>query len=376
MRVANRFQSPTPLAALTPPPFAQRDHDDAVARADAAPRARTSVPNPSPVTLDVLNPHERTRLVDRLRAVLRTAHYSRRTERTYVYWVERFIVHHGQRDPGRMGADEIRSFLSHLAVHDRVTSSTQNQALCSLVFLYRRVLAREIGTLEGVDRAKVPKRLPVVLTRAEVRAVLEEISGTPGLVCRLLYGGGLRLTECLGLRVKDIDFGRNELFIRDGKGAKDRITVLPGSCREDLTRHLDRVRRLHEQDLTRGLGRAPLPFALAQKYPRADRDWGWQYVFPASSFYTDRDTGTRYRHHLHETVVQRAMADAVRRAGLVKPATPHTLRHSFATHLLDAGYDIRTIQELLGHNDVQTTMIYTHVLNRGGRGVRSPADGL
>jgi integron integrase len=374
--MANRFQSPTPLAALTPPPFAQRDHADAVARAHPAPSARTPAPNARPVSLDVLAQHDRARVVDRLREVLRTAHYSRRTERTYVYWVERFIVHHGQRDPARMGADEIRSFLSHLAVHDRVTSSTQNQALCSLVFLYGRVLAKDIGTLEGVDRAKVPKRLPVVLTRAEVRAVLDEMSGTPALVCRLLYGGGLRLTECLGLRVKDIDFERNELTIRDGKGAKDRITVLPASCREDLSGHLERVRRQHEQDLTRGLGRAPLPFALAQKYPRADRDWGWQYVFPASSFYTDRQTGARHRHHLHETVVQRAMADAVRRARLVKPATPHTLRHSFATHLLEDGYDIRTIQELLGHNDVQTTMIYTHVLNRGGRGVRSPADGL
>jgi integron integrase len=216
----------------------------------------------------------------------------------------------------------------------------------------------------------------VVLTRGEVKTVLDEMRGVPQLVCRLLFSAGLRLGECLGLRVKDIDFERSELMIRNGKGAKDRVTVLPVSCREDLIRHLEQVHRLHEEDLRRGFGHAPLPFALAEKYPHADREWGWQYVFPASSFYTDRYTGTPHRHHLHETVVQKAMAEAVRRSRLVKPATPHTLRHSFATHMLDSGYDIRTIQDLLGHRDVQTTMIYTHVLNRGGRGVRSPADGL
>jgi integron integrase len=275
-----------------------------------------------------------------------------------------------------MGGDEIRAFLSHLAVQDRVTAGTQNQALCALVFLYRRVLRKEIGQLEDLDRAKAPKRLPVVLTRDEVRTVLAAMTGVPHLVCRLLYGAGLRLAECLALRVKDVDFARNELTIRDGKGAKDRVTVLPSSCQTDLARHLDRVRRLHDEDLGRGLGQAPLPYALAAKYPRADRDWCWQYVFPASSHYTDPHTGLQHRHHVHETVVQRAMAAAVRRAGLSKPATPHTLRHSFATHLLESGYDIRTIQELLGHNDVQTTMIYTHVLNRGGKGVRSPADTL
>ena len=309
-------------------------------------------------------------------AVVRTLHYSRRTERAYVYWVKRFLTHYGQRDPAGMGAGEIRAYLSHLAVNERVSASTQNQALCALVFLYGRVLGLDLESLEDIEWAKAPKRLPVVLTRGEVRSLLEAMSGVPQLVCRILYGGGLRLVECLSLRVKDIDFERNELTIRDGKGAKDRVSVLPSSCRHDLQEHLQRVRRLHEEDLGRGQGRASLPFALAQKYRNADREWAWQYVFPASSHYTDPHTGLQHRHHLHETVVQKAMAEALRRSGLTKPATPHTLRHSFATHLLDSGYDIRTVQELLGHSDVQTTMIYTHVLNRGGRGVRSPADAL
>jgi len=308
--------------------------------------------------------------------VIRTLHYSRRTERAYVYWVKRFVTHHGHRDPAGMGAGEIRSYLSHLAVNGRVSASTQNQALCALVFLYGRVLGLDLESLDGIEWAKAPKRLPVVLTRGEVRSLLDAMSGVPQLVCRLLYGGGLRLVECLSLRVKDLDFESNELTIRDGKGAKDRVSILPSSCRHDLREHLERVRRLHQEDLGRGLGRASLPFALAQKYRNADREWAWQYVFPASSHYTDPQTGLQHRHHLHETVVQKAMAEALRRSGLTKPATPHTLRHSFATHLLDSGYDIRTIQELLGHSDVQTTMIYTHVLNRGGRGVRSPADAL
>jgi integron integrase len=311
-----------------------------------------------------------------VRRAIRTAHYSRRTEKAYVNWVQRFIAHHGDRHPARMGAEEVRAFLSHLAVQDQVTASTQNQALCALIFFYGRVLRKEIGMVEGVDRAKTPQRLPVVLTRAEVKAVLDGMSGLPRLVCMLLYGAGIRLAECLAMRVKDIDFERNEITIRDGKGAKDRVTVLPGTCRDDLMRHLERVRRLHEADLRSGLGRAPLPYALAEKYSAADREWGWQYVFPASAHYTDRHTGTRHRHHLHETVVQKAMKAAVRKARIVKPASPHTLRHSFATHLLESGYDIRTIQELLGHSNLETTMIYTHVLNRGGRGIRSPADGL
>jgi integron integrase len=327
----------------------------------------TAAPGPGPKPV---------RLLERVRRSIRLLHYSRRTENAYVYWVRRFVVHHGRRHPDQMGADEVRAFLSHLAVNERVTASTQNQALCALVFLYRHVLGKEPGPIEGIERAKGPKRLPVVLTRNEVRAVLGQMHGVPQLVCRLLYGAGLRLLECLTLRVKDIDFERNELTIRDGKGAKDRVSVLPGTCRDALLDHLERMRRQHQEDLANGLGRAPMPFSLAAKYPKADRDWMWQYVFPASTYYTDRLTQVHHRHHLHETVVQKAMAEAVRAAQVAKPATPHTLRHSFATHLLESGYDIRTVQELLGHSDVATTMIYTHVLNRGGLGVHSPADGL
>jgi len=363
---AREWRGPTPLEALTPPPFLNTHID----RPTSLPTSR-----PSPAPPVAWGPPQ-TQLIDRVRQAIRTLHYSRRTERAYAYWIRRFVVYYGLRDPALMGAGEIRSFLSHLAVNERVSASTQNQALCALVFLYGRVLDAKLEAIEGIERAKAPKRLPVVLTRGEVKALLERLEGLPQLVCWLLYGAGLRLVECLSLRVKDVDFEQNEITIRDGKGAKDRVSVLPDSCRRDLLGHLERTRRIHEADLRRGLGRAPLPFALAEKYRGADRAWCWQYVFPASSFYTDRHTGLQHRHHVHETVVQRAMAEAVRRVPLAKPATPHTLRHSFATHLLDSGYDIRTVQELLGHSDVQTTMIYTHVLNHGGRGVRSPADGL
>jgi len=230
--------------------------------------------------------------------------------------------------------------------------------------------------IEGVVRAKKPQRLPLVLNREEVKLVFAQLTGTLLLICRLLYGSGMRLFECLQMRVKDIDFTRNEITVRDGKGRKDRVTMLPTSCKEALLQHLEKVRRLHQSDLDQGLGQAPLPDALDRKYPNADRSWGWQYIFPASSHYTDRCTHRRHRHHLHESVVEKAMAAAVLRSGIAKPATPHTLRHSFATELLPAGYDIRTVQELLGHKDVSTTMIYTHVLNRGGKGVNSPADNI
>jgi integron integrase len=313
----------TPLEVLTPPPFLPSSEA-------LAPRAKPRpIAAPSSDAVAAVK-----RLVDHLCEAIRTLHYSRRTERAYVYWVRRFVTHYGHRDPAGMGADEIRGFLSHLAVNQRVSASTQNQALCALVFLYGRVLGLDLGSLENVEWAKTPKRLPVVLTRGEVKALLEAINGVPQLVCRILYGAGLRLVECLSLRVKDLDFERNELTIRDGKGAKDRVSVLPASCREPLLEHLERVRRLHGEDLGRRLGRAPLPFSLAQKYQSADREWAWQYVFPASSFYTDRHTGLQHRHHLHETVVQKAMSEAVRRSGLAKPATPHTLRHCAGSRIM------------------------------------------
>jgi integron integrase len=313
-------------------------------------------------------------LLDRVRQAIRLRHYSPRTEEAYVGWIRRFIFFHGVRHPAAMGTAEVNQFLTDLAVHGRVSASTQNQACCALLFLYQQVLGLSLDQPHGVVRANRPRRLPVVLSREEVRAVFSSLDGVPLLVCSLLYGAGLRLFEALSLRVKDIDFLRQEVLVRDGKGQKDRLTMLPAAVREPLRAHLDTVRRLHERDLSRGLGRAPLPDALARKYPAADREWGWQWVFPASSHYTDQRTGIRHRYHVHESVVQRAVKEAVRRAGLAKVASCHTIRHCFATHLLEDGYDIRTIQELLGHKDVGTTMIYTHVLSRGGKGVRSPMD--
>lgn len=265
-------------------------------------------------------------------------------------------------------------FLSHLAVAGNVAASTQNQALAAILFLYKEVLGQPLPWLDGLTRAKRPARLPVVLTVNETQAVLSRVSGTVGLVLRLLYGTGMRLMEAVRLRVKDVDFERREIVVRDGKGQKDRVTMLPESLIAPLAEHLAKVKVLHEQALGAGHGDVHMPFALARKYPNAGREWGWQYVFPARDISVDPRTGARRRHHLDEKAVQRAMKQSVRDAGLVKPATPHTLRHSFATHLLEGGYDIRTVQELLGHKDVSTTMIYTHVLNKGGRGVRSPLD--
>jgi integron integrase len=316
------------------------------------------------------------KLLDRVRQAIRVRHYSPRTEQAYVHWIRCYIFFHRLRHPAEMGVPEINAFLSHLAVSEHVSASTQTQALSALVFLYRNVLDREVGQLEGLVRAKRSARLPVVLTRDEARRLFAIMDGVVLLACRLLYGSGLRLLECLHMRVKDIDFERNEITVRNGKGQKDRVTMLPASCKQALRDHLAQVQRQHQDDLRQGLGRAPLPGALARKYPGADRQWGWQYIFPASSHYTDRRTGVRHRHHLHETVVQKRMGEAVRLARIVKRATPHAFRHSFATELLRSGYDIRTIQELLGHSDVSTTMIYTHALNRGGRGVQSPADDL
>jgi integron integrase len=312
----------------------------------------------------------------RVHGAVRARHYSRRTEKAYLGWIRRFISVNGGRDPDELGPSEVRQFLSMLAVRGHVAASTQNQAFSALLFLYRDVLERELAGLDEAVRAKRPVRLPQVLTPAEVQAVLTHLRGTILLMASLLYGSGLRLLECARLRVKDVDFSRGEITVREGKGQKDRVTVLPAKVAESLRRHLERVRCQHEADLALGGGSVALPEALARKYPRADREWAWQWVFPATRLYADHHTGARRRHHLHESVLQRAFKDAVRAAGIAKPASCHTLRHSFATHLLERGYDIRTIQELLGHSDVSTTMIYTHVLNRGGRGVRSPIDSM
>jgi integron integrase len=316
------------------------------------------------------------RLLDRVRIAARLRHLSRKTERAYVNWIRRFVLFHAKRHPSEMGATEVTSFLSTLAVERRVAASTQNQALAALLFLYREVLGVGLPWLDDVVRAKRPARVPTVLSREEVAAILREVHGTAYLMAALLYGCGLRVLECLQLRVKDVDFARNEIVVRSGKGNRDRRVMLPFRLRDALRDQIDRVRAVHEQDLVRGAGFVALPHALARKYPRAARDWAWQWIFPASRTYVDGETGERRRHYVHETVLQRAIREAVRRAQVTKPAGCHTFRHSFATHLLEDGYDIRTVQELLGHRDVRTTMIYTHVLNRGGLGVASPIDRL
>ena len=319
-------------------------------------------------------PAQPPKLLDRLRAACRARRYSPRTGDGYHDWCRRFIRFHGVRHPDTMAEPEVNAFLTHLAVHGRVAASTQNQALCALLFLYAHVLGRPLGPLAAV-RAARPRRLPIVLTREEARAVLGQLRGTYRLIGGLLYGSGLRVAECLQVRVHDLDFAAGQVLVRGGKGDKDRRTVLPAAARPGLEAHLGRVKALHAADVAAGWGQVALPGALARKYPRAAAEWGWQWVFPATRRWVNRATGERVRHHAHETAVSRAVAAAVRRAGLTKHATPHTFRHSFATHLLEDGYDIRTVQELLGHRDVKTTMVYCHVLNRGGRGVRSPLDG-
>lgn len=314
------------------------------------------------------------KLLDQLRDRIRIKHYSIRTETQYVQWVRRYILFHGKQHPRELGPPAVEAFLTHLAVDGKVAAATQNQALSALLFLYREVLGIDLPWMNDVTRAKRSRRLPVVLTREEVRVVLAEMEGVHGLLVRLLYGSGMRLMEAIRLRVKDVEFSRNEILVRDGKGAKDRVTMLPESIKTDLQTHLVKRRALYEQDKAVGRASVYLPDALARKYPNAPTEWGWQYVFPSGSYSIDPRSGEERRHHLGEKLLQRAMKRAVQAAGLAKPATPHTLRHSFATHLLERGQDIRTIQELLGHKDVATTMVYTHVLNKGGKGVASPLD--
>ena len=319
-------------------------------------------------------PVQEPKLLDQVKGKIRLKHYSIRTEQAYTDWVRRFILHFGKRHPRDMGAAEVEQFLTHLAVNGNVAASTQNQARCALLFLYKEVLAIELPWLDNVAQAKTAKRLPVVLNRDEVQVILSRLSGTQWLIASLLYGTGMRIMECLRLRVQDIDFKRREILIRDGKGFKDRVTMLPVSLSAALQTHLDKVRTLHESDLAQGFGAVYLPYALERKYPNAAKEWIWQYVFPTAKISTDPRTKAVRRHHVQEQVIQRAVKQAARDADLTKAATPHTFRHSFATHLLEGGYDIRTVQELLGHSDVSTTMIYTHVLNKGGRGVTSPLD--
>jgi integron integrase len=318
----------------------------------------------------------RPRLIERFRAAIRARHYSRRTEKSYWHWVRFYIHFHGKRHPDELGGAEASAFLSWLATKRNVAAATQNQALAAIVFLYKHVLERELPWLDGLIRAKRPVRLPVVLTEGEVARLLDQLAGGPRLMVALLYGAGLRQHECLSLRVKDIDFAYRQILVRDGKGGKDRVTMLPENLVQQLQAHLGRVRAMHRRDVADGYGEVSLPHALARKYRRAGYEWGWQFVFPSKNRSADPETGVIRRHHVHPDTLGRAVQRAARAARIVKPVSCHTLRHSFATHLLERSYDIRTVQELLGHSDVSTTMIYTHVMNRGARGVKSPLDRL
>jgi integron integrase len=316
------------------------------------------------------------RLLDQIRDVIRVKHYSIRTEQAYLHWAKRYVLFHGKRHPRDLGAEHLAAFLTHLAVKSNVAASTQNQALNAVLFMYREVLKITLPWLEDVQRAKRSERLPVVFTRDEVKYLLAQLQGTQWLMASLTYGAGLRLLECLRLRVKDVDFHYQQLIIRDGKGQKDRATMLPKSLIEPMRLHLARVKQLHEIDLREGNGRVYLPFALDRKCPNADKEWGWQYVFPSSKRSTDPRSGIERRHHALPETLQRVIKNAIRKANIIKPGSVHTLRHSFATHMLENGSDIRTVQELLGHKDVSTTMIYTHVLQKGGKGATSPLDRL
>ncbi|GAB4227823.1 MAG: integron integrase [Elainellaceae cyanobacterium] len=321
-----------------------------------------------------MNTSQPPRLLDQVRHAIRLKHYSLKTEKSYIHYIRDYILFHNKRHPKDMGAEEIRAYLTHLAVQQNVAASTQNVAFSALLFLYRHVLQIELPYIDSIERAKTPERVPVVFTRSEVKAILSQLDGIHHLVASLLYGSGLRLNEGLQLRVKDIDFEYRQVTVRDGKGEKDRVTMLPGSLVAPLKQQLEKTRQLHQQDLALGYGAVYLPYALERKYPNANREWGWQYVFPSWKRSIDPRAKVVRRHHLYERSLQRAVKQAIQQAGITKHAGCHTFRHSFAAHLLEDGYDIRTVQELLGHKDVKTTMIYTHVLNRGGKGVRSPLD--
>lgn len=316
------------------------------------------------------------KLLTQVRTEIRLRHYSRRTEKQYLWWIRRFIDFHQRRHPAELGQAEVAAFLAHLAVERRVSAATQNQALSALLFLYGEVLHQGVAWMADLVRAKAPRRLPAVLTPDEARAILNKLNGTASLVCRLLYGSGLRLMEALQLRVQHLEFARGEIRVRGGKGDRDRVTMLPVVLQKPLRQHLERVHSLHRQDLAAGAGWVELPAALGRKYPNAGREWAWQWVFPGKGIVADGESGERRRHHLHQTTIQRAFREAARLSGVPKAAHCHTLRHSFATELLRSNYDIRTVQELLGHKDVRVTMTYLHVLNRGGLGVRSPIDTL
>ena len=319
-------------------------------------------------------PSQSPRLLDQVRQVARLKHLSIHTENSYTHYIRQYILFHGKRHPREMGISEIRAYLSHLAVEGHVAASTQNVARCALLFLYKQVLHIDLPHLDQIEPAKRPARIPLVFSRQEIKSLFRYLEGTPLLLASLLYGSGLRLIECLRLRVKDIDFDYQQIIVRDGKGRKDRVTMLPTSLNESLKLQLERVKLLHNQDIAQGFGAVYLPDALERKYPNANRELGWQYLFPAAKLSVDPRSNQTRRHHLGEKVLQRAIKNAIHQAGLNKNGSCHTLRHSFATHLLEEGYDIRTIQELLGHEDVRTTMIYTHVLNRGGKGIKSPLE--
>lgn len=319
---------------------------------------------------------EPPRILDRLRQEIRVRHYSGRTEEVYVEWVRRFIVFHGKRHPNQLGAPEVSGFLNYLAVERGVAASTQAQAKSAILFLYRAVLQTQLPWLDEIVAVRDSRRLPMVLTPSEVRSLLNHMSGSVGLVASVLYGSGMRLSEALALRVKDIEFERREVVVRGGKGGKDRVTILPESLIPPLLQQLAMARALHQQDLVNGFGRVQMPQSSSARHATAAKEWGWQWVFPSVSRLAKPGAGNEFRHHLSDVAVQKAVATAAKRAGLIKPCSPHTLRHSFATHMLQAGYEIRTVQELLGHSDVSTTMLYTHVVQRGGRGLCSPIDRL